>query len=431
MDSALEERLARIEMKLDNLLSQRKSISKPKRVHAQFSSQHKHALRKVHKRLMEDFHLESEIDNLVQHDVIGLETWHEIKCLGSRANQLRMFLLKLGSYDTTKFEAFLDVLKESHIHIAEELMSYMTETKENDDILYEEDRVDIFCIRCEISRRVQPEEVIDELFSSGIIGATALRKYIEPKSEFKGSKVWKYVFDNLKKLQKNDINVSKMMQEVLAKKYSNIARSLQFRMKCSWDCTCEAVDPPTQGRLHSISDASSVIARKCDTRSNTPEILFETPFSNQKSEGQSTQPEVKIVSPLQIQNPEIVVTAEESVPDNWSRTESGYFDVDNEDPSLTIAPKTITCTKKNTEQLLRPPQPECNTESIVHISNTGQRKEDRHDGIIYKNPCFDDFIDSIAGHAEIHTKIDPENGKILKKFFSKRQMDGESSESMV
>ncbi|XP_061191113.1 uncharacterized protein LOC133199316 [Saccostrea echinata] len=429
MNSAVLEKLEKIEMKLDELLAQRESRSKLKRVHAQFSPLHKNALRKVHKRMMEDFHLESEIDNLIQHDVIGRETWEEIKCLGSRANQLRMFLLKLGSYDTTKFEAFLDVLKESHNHIADELISYMSDTKENDDILYEEDRMEISCIRCEISRRIQPGEVIDELFSSGIIGATALRKYIEPNSEFKGSKVWKYVFDNLKSLQRNEIHVSKMMQEALAKKYSDIAESRQLRLECSWDCTCEAMDPSTQGRLHSISDASSVIARKCESRSNTPDIFFETPFSTKKSEEKLTQPEEKIVSPLHTQNPEIVVTAEESVSGNGGRTESGYFDVDTEDSSLITVPKTIT--KKNSEQLLRPPQTEYTTRSIIDISNTYQRKEDRQDEIIYKNPCFDGFISSTTIHGEIHQKIGPEKEDMWKTFFPKRKSAGESGESIV
>lgn len=273
---------------------------------------HKIALRKAHRKLLQDFHLESEIDKLIQYDVINRETLDEIKSHKSRTNQLRIFLLKLGSYDAQKFNAFLEVLKESHGHLVEELEQCLRNAKEEDVNLFEDDKLEVTCVRCQISRRVQPDEVIDELFSHGIIGATALRKYIDPQSEFKGSKVWKYVFENLKLLQRNKINVAEIMQDILEKNYIDIAESIRCQGPTSWDCTCELYEDLSLRRLHSISNASSEITRKCASCSTATE-----PFK--EAHAQHRQIERPFLTPTdngaalshQRKNPDIVITAED------------------------------------------------------------------------------------------------------------------------
>jgi hypothetical protein len=367
-------------------------------------------------RLMSDFHLESEIDKLIQHEVIRRETWDEIKMHSNRTNQLRLFLLKLGSYDATKFESFLDVLKDSHNHIAEELTRYKADTEDNDAILFGDDGMDIPCLRCEISRRVQLEEVIDELFSRGVIGATALRKYIEPSSEFRGSKVWKYVFENLKNLQRNNVNVSKTMREILAKNYRDIADSRHLVGHCSWDCTCETSEISTHGRVYSSSDASSVINQKCATRSNSPDnidIFLETDLGNARKEKQtsiSNPQENHLSTSHHPKPPKIVITANDDEP----VTNSEYDDLLKE-----ISP--MNATLSDTKHSLNLPS---------HGSVTRNHQED----VIYKNPCYDDSISAkvdvlnplLVEDGQRQKATAPSKDAIWQKFFPGTQTDAES-----
>lgn len=370
---------------------------------------HKIALRKAHRKLLQDFHLESEIDKLIQYDVINRETLDEIKSHKSRTNQLRIFLLKLGSYDAQKFNAFLEVLKESHGHLVEELEQCLRNAKEEDVNLFEDDKLEVTCVRCQISRRVQPEEVIDELFSRGIIGATALRKYIDPRSEFKGSKVWKYVFENLKLLQRNKINVAQMMQDILEKNYIDIAESIRCQGPTSWDCTCELYEDLSLRRLHSISNASSEITRKCASCSTATEPFneahaqhrqIERPFPTPTDNGASLSHQRK--------TPDIVITAED---DYGIKMSGAYFDYDkNEIPAAKTTPSLTV--EHDKEQLLKPPN------HLHKILATHQADTPTPD-VTFKNPCYDDDDNASppeqAGkqHKKVPTKKD-----IWQQFFS-------------
>lgn len=371
---------------------------------------HRIVLRKAHKRLMEDFHVESEIDKLIQHDVITRETWEEIKTQKSRKNQLRMFLLKLGSYDATKFTAFLEVLKESHIHLVEELNHWLNDETEGDMDLFEDDRMQMTCVRCQICKRVQPEEVIDELFSRGIIGATALRKYMDPNSGFRGSCVWKYVFENLTILQRNKVDVSEMMGEILSKNYMDLARRLRQRGEWEWDCTCVLHEELAPMRVHSISNASSEITRKygdLTSRPTTPEPLSNVHMKSRSLERKLFQvtSENKIL-PNVHKNPDIVVTLENDI--IGEETETGILDPDifNRSPFLEEV--------DDGKQLLKPP---------ADPARHGHHVPD----MTYKNPCFNDALSPADGCVPNARKTRaPSKKNIWEKFFPNTQEKNET-----
>lgn len=373
---------------------------------------HKIALRKTHRKLLQDFHLDSEIDKLIQYDVINRETLDEIKSHKSRTNQLRMFLLKLGSFDAQKFNAFLEVLKESHSHLAKELEHCLRNAKEDDVNLFEDDKIEVTCIRCQISRRVQPEEVIDELFSRGIIGATALRKYIDPQSEFKGSKIWKYVFENLKLLQRNKINVGQMMQEILEKNYIDIAEGILSQGPISWDCTCELHEYNAFKRLHSISNASSEITRKCASCSTATEPCNEAHAQHRQMERYFPTPTDNGGAALsQRKNPDIVITAED---DYGIKMSGANFDgYKNEIPPEKTTPSQTV--EHDTKQLLKPP----NHPHKILATYQPETPTSCTPDVTFKNPCFDDD-DSVSppDKAVKQNKKVPTKKDIWQKFFS-------------
>ncbi|OWF39740.1 uncharacterized protein LOC110464676 isoform X2 [Mizuhopecten yessoensis] len=181
-------------------------------------------LRENHLHLMNDLQLDSTqlLDQLLEEEVMCTADVESLRRIRNRRKKTRTLLTQLAVYGPKKFEKFKQALRLSHSHLFEKLVK--TESKDKSMFTTRE------CLACKIARDVDIGDVVDRLYSSGVLLREDVQ-YVLQRQSCRES--WIVIFKCTKDAKSNGLSV---LWECLKSKYPELAEAVRTEteyIKCN------------------------------------------------------------------------------------------------------------------------------------------------------------------------------------------------------
>jgi hypothetical protein len=187
-------------------------------------------LKSEHMKFVERLHINSVLDSLLEDHVLSPSDHENIRQLNhNRKDQVRFLLMRLRRYGPNVFQRFKKIL---------DIKTDIECQKSISDDQWNRKCVNLDCIFCLITKRVDVRDSIDMLYSKGLVRQETMEAML--CCLLPSETIWKMVFRNIHEL--GDLqNHIETIQKAIPKQYSDIKEKLHHVHQLRVCNSCQGV----------------------------------------------------------------------------------------------------------------------------------------------------------------------------------------------